>query len=173
MTTMPKPVTELDGRYSMDGASATEWSEAQQRLEQAELFWVITVRPDGRPHTTPLIAIWHDDALYFTTGPTEQKAKNLAANPHCSLMTGSNALHDGLDLIVEGEAKQITDTAELQRLADAYEAKYGEEWHFDVGDGVFINDAAGPAQVFELAPVTAYGFGKGEYSHTRWSFTSP
>lgn len=167
------PNSELDQRYSSDGASPTDWSTARQHLENAELYWVITVRPDGRPHTTPLIAIWHGEALYFTTGPTEQKAKNLAANPHCSLVTGSNALHDGLDLTVEGEAKQVTDNAELQRLADVYEAKYGEEWHFDIGDGVFVNDASSPALVYELAPVTAYGFGKGEYSHTRWSFTSP
>ncbi len=169
---MPELVTEFDQRYSSPDASATDWDTARERLETAELFWVITVRPDGRPHTTPLIAIWHGEALYFTTGPTEQKAKNLAANPHCTLMTGSNALHDGLDLIVEGVARRVTDTAELQRLANAYEAKYGEDWHFDIGDGVFINDASGPALVFELAPVTAYGFGKGTYSHTRWSFTS-
>ena len=169
MTTMPKVVTELDGRYSMDGASATEWSEAQQRLEQAELFWVITVRPDGRPHTTPLIAIWHDDALYFTTGPTEQKAKNLAANPHCSLMTGSNALHDGLDLIVEGKAKQVTDTAVLQRLADAYEAKYGNVWHFDVRDGMFAS-GENEAAVFRIRPHKVLAFAKEPHAQTTYRF---
>lgn len=164
------PETEFDQRYSSPDASATDWDTAREHLADAELYWVVTVRPDGRPHTTPLIAIWHDRALYFTTGPAEQKAKNLATNPHCTLMTGSNALHDGLDLIVEGVAQRVTDAAELQRLADTYEAKYGAEWHFDIGDGVFVNDAAGPALVFELAPVTAYGFGKGTYSHTRWTF---
>ncbi len=28
-----------------------------------------TVRPDGRPHVTPLLAVWADDALHFCTGP--------------------------------------------------------------------------------------------------------
>jgi general stress protein 26 len=166
----PMPETELDQRYSSPDASATDWDTARERLASAELFWLVTVRPDGRPHTTPLIAVWHDRALYFTTGPAEQKAKNLAGNQHCTLITGSNSLHDGLDLIVEGVARRVTDDAALQQLAAAYESKYGDEWHFDVGDGVFVNAAAGEAFVYEVAPVTAYGFGKGTYSHTRWSF---
>ena len=75
------PVTELDPRYGDKGATATRWSEVRKQLEDAELFWVTTVRPDGRPHITPLLALWLDDALYFCTGPEEQKAKNIAANP--------------------------------------------------------------------------------------------
>ena len=51
-------------------------------LETAELFWISTVRTDGRPHVTPLPAVWLDDVLYFCTGPGEQKAVNLAANAH-------------------------------------------------------------------------------------------
>ena len=92
------PVTELDPRYGDKGGTATGWSEARKQLEDAELFWVTTVRPDGRPHITPLLALWLDDALYFCTGPEEQKAKNIAGNPHCILMTGCNALHEGMDL---------------------------------------------------------------------------
>src|SRR5215216_680981 len=99
------PVTELDPRYGVDGATATRWSEARQRLDEAELFWVTTVRPDGRPHITPLLALWLDDALFFCTGPEEQKAKNIARNPHCILMTGRDALHEGMDLVVEGDSE--------------------------------------------------------------------
>lgn len=167
--TAQAPVTELDARYGDEGMAATPWTDARERLQNAELFWLTTVRRDARPHTTPLIAVWLDDALYFCTGPTEQKAKNVTANPHCILMTGCNTLHDGMDLIVEGDATRVTDDAELRRLADAWESKYGTEWHFDAHDGAF-HHGAGEAWVFEVAPVTAYGFGKGAYSHTRWRF---
>ena len=163
------PVTELDARYGEEGVAATLWSEGRARLEAAELYWLSTVRPDGRLHATPLIGVWNGDSLYFCTGPHEQKAKNLAHDRHCLLTTGSNALKEGFDLVVEGEAVKVSDDAKLQRIADAYEAKYGSDWHFDVGDGAFHHDA-GVAWVFEVAPSTVYGFGKGPYSHTRWRF---
>ncbi len=70
------------------------WSEGRERLEGAEVYWISTVRPDGRPHVTPLLSVWLDGALYFCTGPDERKAKNLVRNPHCILTTGCNALDD-------------------------------------------------------------------------------
>jgi len=157
-----EPVTELDARFSADGATATQWAEARRRLAEAELYWLSTVRPDGRPHVTPLLAVWLDGALYFCTGPTERKAKNLALNRHCVLTTGCNELSEGLDVVVEGEAVAVSNDATLQRLAEAYESKYGTDWHFDVRDGAFRNDAGGVALVLEVAPATALGFRKGE-----------
>jgi nitroimidazol reductase NimA-like FMN-containing flavoprotein (pyridoxamine 5'-phosphate oxidase superfamily) len=138
-------------------------------VEEAELFWLSTVRPDGRPHVTPLISVWLDDAAYFCTGPTERKAKNLAQNPKCVLTTGCNLLDKGLDVVIEGEAERVSEDAKLTRVADAYESKYGSSWHFDVRDGVFRGEG-GEALVFEIAPTTIFGFGKGEYSQTRWRF---
>ena len=165
-----EPVTELDARFSSESATPTGWSQARKGLEGAEVYWLSTVRPDGRPHVTPLIAVWHDGALSFCTGATERKAKNLEHNPHVILTTGSNALGEGLDLVVEGDARRITDDARLHALADAYESKYGEDWHFDVRDGTFHQGDI-EALVYEVAPTTAFGFGRGErYSQTRWRF---
>ena len=163
------PVTELDARYSDDGVTAPEWNEARARLTDAELFWLLPVRADGRPHTTPLLAVWLDDALYFCTGPYEQKARNIAGTPHCILMTGCNALREGTDLVVEGDATRVRDDATLRRIADEYVSKYGDEWRFEVHDGAF-HHGPGEAWVFAVAPVTAYAFTKGKYSHTRWRF---
>ena len=161
---------ELDARYSSDGARPTEWADVVRHLEQADIFWVTTVRPDGRPHITPLLAVWLDDALCFCTGPTEQKAKNLAHNPQCSLTTGCNQLDSGLDIVVEGVAANLRDDTRLRLLATAYESKYGHDWHFDVRNGAFHHEG-GEAFVYEVAPVTVYAFGKGEpFSHTRWRF---
>ena len=75
------------------------------------MFWVTTVRPDGRPHVTPLIAVWLDGALYFCTGPTERKAKNLLRNQNCILTTGCNKRNEGLDIVIEGQAVRVTDGA--------------------------------------------------------------
>ena len=169
MATTTDPVAELDARYSADRATSPAWPEVRDDLHNAELFWVTTVRPDGRPHVTPTIAIGVGNALYFSTGPDEQKAKNLSGSPHCILMTGCNALREGMDLVVEGDAMRVRDDAMLQRIADAYVSKYGDEWRFEVRDGAFHHDP-GEAWVFEVAPATAYAFGKGEYSHTRWRF---
>ena len=44
-------------------------------IEAAPLWWITTVRPDGRPHVTPLLAVWHEGALHFCTGSEEQKAR--------------------------------------------------------------------------------------------------
>jgi nitroimidazol reductase NimA-like FMN-containing flavoprotein (pyridoxamine 5'-phosphate oxidase superfamily) len=167
-----EPKAELDARFSSTGASPTEWSEARRRLEEAEIFWISTVRRDGRPHVTPLIAVWFDDGLYFCTGPTERKAKNLAHNQHCILTTGCNDIDAGLDLVVEGDAVQVTDEARLRRIADLYESKYGRDWRFGVRDGAFVHqNGEGVALVYEVAPRQAFGFRKGdEFSQTRWRF---
>ncbi|MGI8588804.1 MAG: pyridoxamine 5'-phosphate oxidase family protein [Chloroflexia bacterium] len=166
---LENPVAELHPQFSSPGATAPEWAEARGRLEKAEIYWLVTVRPDARPHVTPLIAVWLDGALYFCTGPGERKAKNLAHNPHCVLTTGSNALNEGFDLVVEGDAVRVSDEARLQRLAEKYAAKY-DGWHFTVRDGAFYGDG-GEAWVYEVTPTTVFGFGKGEpFSQTRWRF---
>ena len=168
--TVMEPETTIDRRYGDPDATETEWASGRRRIEEAELFWLSTVRPDGRPHVTPLIAVWLDGAAYFCTGPEERKARNLAQNPNCVLTTGCNLLGEGLDIVIEGEAKRIGDDSRLTEIAAAYEAKYGSEWHFDVEDGAFRHGNEGVALVFEIAPTTAFGFGKGKYSQTRWRF---
>jgi nitroimidazol reductase NimA-like FMN-containing flavoprotein (pyridoxamine 5'-phosphate oxidase superfamily) len=164
------PKTRLDQRFSSPEAVARPWAEADANLGRAELFWLSTVRPDGRPHVTPLIAVWLDDALWFCTGPDERKAKNLAHNPACVVITGCNRRHEGLDVVVEGTAVNVRDEERLRRVAAAYLAKYGPEWTFTVVDGAFHHEG-GTALVFEVAPATAFGFGKGEpFSQTRYRF---
>jgi hypothetical protein len=164
------PVTELQPEFSGDDAKPTDWAVACEHLEKAEIFWLSTVRPDGRPHVTPVIAVWLDGALYFTTGASERKARNLVSNSHCILTTGSNTLNDGLDLVVEGDAVQMNNEDLLQLIADSYATKYGEGWRFTVQDGTFIGDGGNIAQVYEVKPATAFGFGKGTFSQTRWRF---
>jgi hypothetical protein len=119
-----------------------------------------------------------DRARYFSTGHPERKAKNLAENPYCILLTGTNTWDEGPDVVVESDARMVTGDALLQRVADAYLAKYGERWRSTVRDGAFYHGeghAAGEyatrALVYEIVPETAFGFGRGAaFSQTRWRF---
>lgn len=168
-----EPIGELDPRFSDPNAVPTPWADARAQLERAEISWLSTVRPDGSPHVTPLASVWMDDALYFCTGPTERKARNLESNTQCVLTTGCNAIGEGMDVVVEGEAVRLTDETTLGRLADAYVAKYGEFFRFAVRDDAFWSEDAGTALVFEIRPRKAFGFGKGDaFSQTRWRFGS-
>jgi Pyridoxamine 5'-phosphate oxidase len=173
------PIAELDGRFSSEGATPRPWSEVQGAIEAAEIFWLSTVRADGRPHVTPLPAMWLDGALHFCTGPGEQKARNLNVNPRCVLTTGSDRFLSGLDIVVEGRAVRVTDEPRLERLAAMWLDKLG--WPFDVVDGAFRDrspvtaDPGGgepdPALVFGVAPTKVLAFGKGEpFSQTRYRF---
>jgi hypothetical protein len=166
------PTASLDARFSSPRASPTPWVEAEGELERAGVYWLTTVRADGRPHVTTLIGVWMDGAMHVCTGPAEQKA--LAHNPHCIVTTGSNTYDHGLDVVVEGDAVRVTDDHRLRATAAAYVAKYGEEWRFDVRDGAFVpasEPQAEPAVVFAVAPAKVLAFGKGEpFSQTRYRF---
>ena len=168
-----EPIAKLSPGFSSNAAVATKWERGRRDLEVAELYWLSTVRPDGRPHVTPLLGIWLDGALYFCTGPDERKAKNLEQNQQCILTTGSNKL-DGLDLVIEGEAATVSDETELRAVAETYESKYGARLTTREGTWFGLGDAIrnGEVLVYRVAPSTAWGFAKGQvFSQTRWAFS--
>jgi nitroimidazol reductase NimA-like FMN-containing flavoprotein (pyridoxamine 5'-phosphate oxidase superfamily) len=131
---VPADVTAEIHGYSHPDATPTLWEVGREQVASADTFWISTVRPDGRPHVTPLIAVWHDEAIWFTTGPEERKARNLSHNAACILTTGRSELREGgLDVVLEGAAEQVTNDAALRLVADAFAAKYDTEtWHFVV-----------------------------------------
>lgn len=168
----PEPVTTLS-EFSSAHAEPTAWERGRGELRDAEVYWLSTVRPDGRPHVTPLVGVWLRGALYFCTGSDERKAKNLAQNPRCVLTTGSNTLDDCTDIVVEGQATKVEADDELQETADTYETKYGAHFTEPAGTWFGLGDAirAGDALVYRVTPMTAFGFGRGkEFSQTRWRF---
>ena len=168
---MTTPVTTLDQRFSDPAATATSWDETSKALGSAGLFWISTVRADGRPHVTPLVAVWADDVLYFCTGAAEQKAVNLRANPHVTLTTGCNGWESGLDVMVEGDAVRVTDDATLGRLAEAWTTKWDGRWDYEARGGSFRHPGSDEAVlVFAVAPVKILAFTKGMFSHTRYQF---
>jgi general stress protein 26 len=166
---MSEPTTGLDPRFSEAGAQPTAWNDTVRALELAELFWITTVRSDGRPHVSPLVAVWLDGAIHFSTGAAEQKAVNLRTNPHVILTTGCNQWDRGLDVVVEGDAAQVHDQATLVRLADVWRTKWDGRWQYEPRDGEFHHEA-GSALVFSVVPSKVLAFGKGTFTHTRHRF---
>jgi hypothetical protein len=79
-----------------------------------------------------------------------------------------------LDVVVEGDAASVSHAAELARVADAYESKYGS--HFTAPEGTWfgLGEAIRRGEVLfdRVTPSTAFGFGNGTpYSQTRWRFS--
>jgi general stress protein 26 len=165
---MIEPTVEFTGDFSQPGAPAVPWADVEAVLDKSEMFWLSTVRGDGRPHVTPLPAVWMDGELHFCTGEQEQKSVNLRANPNVVLTTGTNQLHSGIDVIVEGVARRVTDHDRLVKLAGLWKSQL--DWDFQAADGGFAGDAGNVALVFGVAPTKVLSFGKDPYTQTRYRF---
>jgi general stress protein 26 len=167
------PATErIDRRYSDEAAEAVPWTDAEARLAAAAVAWVVTVRPDGRPHATPMVPVVHNGKVYFHTGSTEVKSANLRANPHVLVLAGDTAWDRGLDVAVAGVAVPVTDDAVLRRLAELYGDRWDGRWQLDVQDGAVTSTATdAPLVVFEVVPRTARGHAKGDpFGQTTYRF---
>jgi hypothetical protein len=106
---------------------------------------------------------WAEDALWFSTGGDEQKFANLQSNAHVVLTTGCNGWESGLDVVVEGNAIQVTDDMVLGRIATAFASKWDGRWQFIARDGCFRGtDGSGGAQVFAVTPVNVCAHAKGD-----------
>jgi nitroimidazol reductase NimA-like FMN-containing flavoprotein (pyridoxamine 5'-phosphate oxidase superfamily) len=166
---------QIDPRYG-DASANAPWDDIERLLTDAQLYWITTVRSDGRPHAVPLVGVWHDDTFAFCTGPDEQKARNLEANPQVAVTTGgmgANGWASGKDVVVEGIAARVTDAEALQALADLWFAKYGEDWKFEVRGSEFVElspsggSTAGGAWVYRVvaAKVLVFGDAHGQIAY--------
>ena len=174
--TKETPSAELDKRFSSPDATAVPWQEAEKQLEKAEVYWLSTIRPEGRPHVTTLMAVWLDGALYFSTGENERKAKNLSQNKQVVVTTGCNTLTEGLDIVVEGDAVRTTNQEQLERLAKLWTTRWDGRWQYVVRDGCFFHHdeheiSPNAVLVFSVTPTKILAFAKGNpFSHTRHQF---
>lgn len=134
--------------------------------------WLATINRDGSPHVTGIGALWVDDTFWFETGEGTRKGKNLARDPRCSLSVATQEF----DLIVEGEARKVTDPPTVAAMAERWAA---EGWPARVDDtGValtaeFSAPSAGPPPwfVYRLSPRTATALMTVEPGGaTRWRF---
>jgi hypothetical protein len=116
----------------LDGTLPWEWGRT--RLVANRNYWVVTVDAAGRPHSTPVWGVWHDDdTFWFSCAPSALKARNLRVNPHVAVTTDDTVEY----VSVEGVAvEMVPPTA----VSAAWARKY------DDGTG----DGGGPSDLAEL-----------------------
>jgi general stress protein 26 len=165
---MTEPTVTFNGDFSEPGAEPVPWADVDRILTEAEIFWLSTVRTDGRPHVTPMPAVWVDGVLHFCTGDREQKSANLAANPRVALTTGTPKLHRGVDVVVEGEAVRVTDHDRLIELAALWKSRL--DWDYTVGRDTFDDGAGHTGLVFGVRPEKVLSFGKNPHSQARYTW---
>jgi PPOX class probable F420-dependent enzyme len=144
-----------------EGSGLLSWAEAERRLTVAHDYWCATVCPDGRPHVMPVWGVWLDGRLWFSSGLRSRKARNLAADPRCTVTTD-----DARDpLVVEGRAERRADAAAIEAFVAAMNDKY------DAGMTTEFQDPAVNG-TFAVRPVRAFGLSGDDFvgSPTRWTF---
>ena len=169
----------IDPRYGDATATAPDWADVERRLTDAQLYWLVTVRADGRPHAVPLCGVWHDGAFAFCTGAEEQKMRNLEANPRVAVTAGplgAGGWASGKDIVVEGTAERVTDEADAadagrglggqvrRRLAVGGPRRAVLRAHRSGGS------TEGGAQVFRVPPSKVMVFGD-EHGQTTYRFS--
>lgn len=103
------------------------WNQIAQRLADPKNYWLVSVAPDGAPHTVPVWGAIEGDALMLYTEQGTVKARNVTHDPRVIVH-----LESGADvLIVHGTAVELTEPAEVLRACAAFAAKYTEPDEID------------------------------------------
>ena len=146
------------------GSGLLPWSEAERRLTVSHDYWCATIGRGGRPHVMPVWGVWLDGRLWFSSGLRSRKARNLAADPRCT-MTTDDAQNP---VVLEGVAKRVTDRDGIARFLDAMNARY------DAGmTAEFLDPAVNGT--YAVRPDRAFAITHEDFtgSPTRWSFPAP
>ncbi len=150
------------------GTPLLDWARIATRLDQGvsqapdtggpnrHTCWLATINADGSAHVTGIGALWGDGAVWFETGASTRKGRNLARDPRATISVATQEF----DLVVEGDVHRVTDPATVARMAQRW-ADAG--WPARVDDsGIaltaeFSAPSAGPPpwNVYRMEPRTA------------------
>ena len=146
------------------GTGLLPWDWALARLEESRDFWVATVRPDGRPHLSPVWAVWDDDALWFSAGPRSTKMRNIRAGSGISVSTEDPEN----PVVLEGTVELVTDSEQLLQFVAVMNLKYRTNYPVEF----FSPDQAA---VGRIRPERVIGLMSSDFegSPTRWVFPAP
>ena len=100
-------------------------AHVEQRLRTDWWVWLITLRPDGRPHVVLVGFFWDGQTLLIFSQPNTQKLRNLRHNPHVTLaLDGTGKMGDDV-VVVEGTAELLNETSlSIMGANPAIEEKY-------------------------------------------------
>ncbi len=121
-----------------------------ERFATADCCWFTSVRPGGRPHSTPIWHVWYDGKTYVVTTGAAVKTANITLHP-------AVVLHhpDPMNpIIVEGVAVLAPEARAL--IAPFFQAKY--DW--DILESPDYN------AIIAVAPKKLLAWG--QYGEGRW-----
>jgi hypothetical protein len=119
------------------------WAEIRAALQAAELSWLATAGADGRPRVAAVTATWTEGALWFAAA-----AEQMPAEPrNVVLATARNQGASGLDVVVSGEAAQVTGNTRVAAMLGAS----GEAAVFEVTPGTVLAYSGNAAQSRDAA----------------------
>jgi nitroimidazol reductase NimA-like FMN-containing flavoprotein (pyridoxamine 5'-phosphate oxidase superfamily) len=151
--TAPRIPSEYGVPSDASGAEHLPWSWAEEQLETSRNYWVCTTCPDGRPQAMPVWSVWLDGELWFSSGRTTQRVRNLGRNPEVVVH-----LESGDEVVVlDGRAEEVQDAETFARVADIFEAKYDMRPPED-------------SPLFVVRPPSAYTWTDFQRTATRWVF---
>jgi PPOX class probable F420-dependent enzyme len=144
-----------------EGTGLLPWSWALARLRDSHDFWMATVWPDGRPHLSPVWAVWDHDALWFSASPRSRKMRNIRAGSAVAVSTEDTEN----PVVLEGTVELVTEPEWLVRFVGVVNLKYRTEYSVDF----FSPDKAAVGRV---RPRRAFGLMSSDFdgSPTRWTF---
>ncbi|HMO56958.1 MAG TPA: pyridoxamine 5'-phosphate oxidase family protein [Roseiflexaceae bacterium] len=135
------------------------------QLEAAKVYWIASVRPNGRPHVSPVWGIWLDEQFYFDGSPETRRMRNIAVNPAIAVHLDSR--NDGAEVVMlEGHAHLVEQPPRLltERIAAAYTTKYIAEKYAPSPD---TWDQGG---LYVVAPTVVIAWTNFQKNPTRWRF---
>lgn len=144
-----------------EGSGLLPWSWALKRLRDSHGYWLSTVWPDGRPHLTPVWAVWHDAALWFSSSLRARKIRNIRAGSAVSVAT-DDALNP---VVIEGTARVMKDSTSLRTFLTIMNDKYATGYTIDFLD-------PGRNATVRVRPRWAFALCESDFpgSATRWEF---
>ena len=148
--------------YGIDRANIAgmlPWDWVEERMTTSRNYWICTSSPEGLPHAAPVWGVWLDGTFLFGTNPLSRKGRNLSVDPRVVVH-----LESGDEVVVfEGVLEELTDPLIFERMAAAYESKYG---------GFRPVYGQKNTAYFRLLPQTAYAWRESDFlnSAARWHF---
>ncbi|MFY9264442.1 MAG: pyridoxamine 5'-phosphate oxidase family protein [Solirubrobacterales bacterium] len=103
-----------------------EWTWVERKLITSGSYWLVTTKPDGGPHARPVWGVYHDHTIWFSTGRSSVKGRNLAADPRCVLHVESAddvVIIDGTAELVETWDK-VFESEPSRTVLHTYMGKY-------------------------------------------------
>ena len=116
--------------------------------------------PGPTPARHAGLGVWQHDAVWFSSSRASRKARNLAADPHCTVTT-DNPLEP---VVLDGIAWLLDDLDEIRTFVDVVNTKYDT----DYGMAFFTGEAN---CVLRVVPESVFGLDTVDFTGTptRWT----